>query len=217
MNAIARPSVVPAKTLGNPVNLNGDALSREGVPTGTPETKTQQREEKPPSRAEVVELLRSIDATLKRLDSAVSELLEQPNVKARRVAAAPPPPEPKRVTPSRNDPRVQAVLRAVSDITSVPVAELYDANRYAGPAEARQIAMALLRELVWGMSYPRLGKIFDRDHTTALSALQKVRIKLGRGERAFAERYARCHERATALIEQINSSHRSVSEVVTDP
>lgn len=41
-------------------------------------------------------------------------------------------------------------------------------------AEARFMAMYLVRDLL-GLSYPAIGKLFDRDHTTIVHGVQRVR------------------------------------------
>ena len=55
-----------------------------------------------------------------------------------------------------------------------------------GTAEARQVAMYLIRKLT-NLSLPDIGKEFDRDHSTALYAIRKVEASLKNGDPALQE------------------------------
>jgi chromosomal replication initiator protein len=50
-----------------------------------------------------------------------------------------------------------------------------------GTAEARQVAMYLIRNLV-KLSLPDIGKEFARDHSTVLYAIRKVEQQLKKGD-----------------------------------
>ena len=50
-----------------------------------------------------------------------------------------------------------------------------------GTAEARQIAMYLIRKLT-NLSLPDIGKEFARDHSTVLYAIRKVEVALKNGD-----------------------------------
>ena len=50
-----------------------------------------------------------------------------------------------------------------------------------GTAEARQIAMYLIRKLT-NLSLPEIGKEFNRDHSTCLYAIRKVEVALKNGD-----------------------------------
>ena len=56
-----------------------------------------------------------------------------------------------------------------------------------GTAEARQIAMYLIRKLT-NLSLPDIGKEFDRDHSTVLYAIRKVEVSLKGGDQYMQDR-----------------------------
>jgi len=56
-----------------------------------------------------------------------------------------------------------------------------------GTAEARQIAMYLIRKLT-NLSLPDIGKEFDRDHSTVLYAIRKVEVSLKNGDQYMQDR-----------------------------
>ena len=58
---------------------------------------------------------------------------------------------------------------------------LRGANKSKNTAEARQIAMYLIRKLT-NLSLPDIGREFARDHSTALYAIRKVEMALKRGD-----------------------------------
>lgn len=68
---------------------------------------------------------------------------------------------------------VRSVVQDVSRISGVPVTDIYGRVPRGPAAKARQAAMYLAR-LRTGKSYPVLGRIFGRDHTTVISAVRKV-------------------------------------------
>lgn len=73
--------------------------------------------------------------------------------------------------------RVEKIIRITSEVTGVPEIELLSKRR--GFSDQRHIAMYLSIKLL-GMSYPEVGRLFSRDHTTVLRACKKVE-KRGRG------------------------------------
>jgi len=56
-----------------------------------------------------------------------------------------------------------------------------------GTAEARQIAMYLIRKLT-NLSLPDIGKEFDRDHSTVLHSIRKVEVSLKGGDQYMQDR-----------------------------
>ena len=50
-----------------------------------------------------------------------------------------------------------------------------------GTADARQVAMYLIRQLT-NLSFPEIGKEFARDHTTVMHAVKKVEAALKTGD-----------------------------------
>ncbi|HTO71761.1 MAG TPA: DnaA/Hda family protein [Myxococcota bacterium] len=69
------------------------------------------------------------------------------------------------------------VLTAVSRQFNVRVRELRSASRSARVTVPRQVAMYLMRRYC-GLSYPEIGRIFSRHHTTALHADRVVQEQL---------------------------------------
>lgn len=68
------------------------------------------------------------------------------------------------------------VKKAACARFGVTLAEIDSPARTATIARARQIAMAVVRDLFPLVSYPELGTAFGgRDHTTAIGAVQKVK------------------------------------------
>lgn len=64
---------------------------------------------------------------------------------------------------------VIVICKVVCDHYGVTLDDLFSTRRWQPLARARQDAMCLIRRLV-GLSYPQIGRIFDRDHTTVLYA-----------------------------------------------
>ena len=54
-------------------------------------------------------------------------------------------------------------------------------NKSKGTAEARQIAMYLVRKLT-NLSLPDIGREFAKDHSTVLYAIRKVEVALKNGD-----------------------------------
>ena len=75
------------------------------------------------------------------------------------------------------DQRIEKVIKATSDVTGVPVADLLSKRRLN--SDERHIAMYLSVRLL-GCSYPEVGRAFGRDHTTVYYACKKL-SKRGRG------------------------------------
>ena len=57
-----------------------------------------------------------------------------------------------------------------------------------GTAEARQVAMYLMRKLISSMSLPDIGKEFGRDHSTVLYGIRKVEVALKNGDQYMQDR-----------------------------
>ncbi|PIT92726.1 MAG: chromosomal replication initiator protein DnaA [Candidatus Harrisonbacteria bacterium CG10_big_fil_rev_8_21_14_0_10_42_17] len=66
------------------------------------------------------------------------------------------------------------IIKAVSEFSDIPLNDLLNRSRKKEVAEARQIAMYLLRDML-SLSYPFIGKrLGKRDHTTAIYACEKI-------------------------------------------
>jgi chromosomal replication initiator protein len=72
---------------------------------------------------------------------------------------------------------VSGIVKRVAAAFGVTERELRGATRLRGVLRPRQVAMYLVRELT-GLSLPRIGAAFARDHTTVLHACRKVEEEL---------------------------------------
>lgn len=73
---------------------------------------------------------------------------------------------------------VDVIKRAVGDYFGVTVAEFDSATRTQAVSFPRAVAMYLCRNRI-GASYPEIGRQFGgKDHTTAVSAVKKVRAMI---------------------------------------
>ena len=86
-------------------------------------------------------------------------------------------------TGSRRDVRVNAnrVISLVARHFDVRIKSLRSANRSARITVPRQIAMYLVRRLC-GLSYPEIGRLFGRHHTTALHSFRRTRGRIDQHE-----------------------------------
>jgi chromosomal replication initiator protein len=75
--------------------------------------------------------------------------------------------------PTSRDGVLDAIMKRVCAAFGVSRKELLDTSRLRSVLVPRQVAMYLARELA-GLSLPRIGAAFDRDHTTVLHACRKV-------------------------------------------
>ena len=69
--------------------------------------------------------------------------------------------------------KVTATLEAVARWFDVSVKAILGNSRLTSIARARHVAMYLLYKHTQ-MSYPEVGKLFDRDHTSVLHAVRRV-------------------------------------------
>lgn len=73
--------------------------------------------------------------------------------------------------------RMMAVIHATAQVSGVTVREILATDRHARVAHPRQIAMALCREIP-GASFPQIGRVFHRDHSTVMHAVDAVRKRM---------------------------------------
>ena len=78
------------------------------------------------------------------------------------------------------------IISQVSKFYSIDENVLRGTLKNKGTAEARQIAMYLIRKLT-NLSLPDIGKEFDRDHSTVLYAIRKVEVALKNGNAALQD------------------------------
>ena len=78
-------------------------------------------------------------------------------------------------------PTPSLIISQVCKFYSVDEVVLRGTQKNKGTAEARQVAMYLIRKLT-NLSLPDIGKEFARDHTTVLYAIRKVEVALKNGD-----------------------------------
>ena len=78
-------------------------------------------------------------------------------------------------------PTPSLIISQVCKFYSLDEAVLRGTQKNKGTAEARQVAMYLIRKLT-NLSLPDIGKEFARDHTTVLYAIRKVEVALKNGD-----------------------------------
>lgn len=69
--------------------------------------------------------------------------------------------------PPRRVPRITEIIQACADEWDVPVTRIQSVRQHARYARPRQVAMYLARELT-DNSFPILGRVFRRDHSTVI-------------------------------------------------
>lgn len=67
----------------------------------------------------------------------------------------------------------EAIFVAAADVCYVTVARVLSSSRDLSVARARHVVAYLLR-VDCGMSYPQIGTVLGRDHTTAMHAVRHV-------------------------------------------
>ncbi len=72
---------------------------------------------------------------------------------------------------------VEKIFSAITDRTGISKADMIGKKREKSVAEARHLAVYLIREMT-EMSLPNIGKLFDRDHSTILTSYQKIARKV---------------------------------------
>lgn len=72
-----------------------------------------------------------------------------------------------------HDPGIAAIIEAAGREFGISVRQILSERRQRDVVEARHVAMWLARELTW-RSYPAVGRIFRRDHTSVIHAISRV-------------------------------------------
>ncbi len=75
--------------------------------------------------------------------------------------------------PTSREGSVAAIIRRVAAAFGIAEKQLLGSSRLRNVLVPRQVAMYLVRELA-GLSLPRIGTAFGRDHTTVLHACRKI-------------------------------------------
>ena len=78
-------------------------------------------------------------------------------------------------------PTPSLIISQVCKFYNVDEVVLRGTQKNKGTAEARQVAMYLIRKLT-NLSLPDIGKEFARDHSTVLYAIRKVEVALKNGD-----------------------------------
>ena len=68
---------------------------------------------------------------------------------------------------------LRAVVAKVADVHQVTATAIMGRSRYKSVARARMVVMFELRGL--GFSYPEVGRLVGRDHTTVMAAVRRCR------------------------------------------
>ena len=71
----------------------------------------------------------------------------------------------------------EKVITYVSQKTNIPFEDIVGKKRTDSIANARQIAVFLLRELT-DMSHANVGKVFNRDHATVVASVNKIKERI---------------------------------------
>ena len=93
---------------------------------------------------------------------------------------------------------VETIIDVVAEHFKMQVADLLGKKRNKEIVMPRQIAMYLAREM-GNMSYPDIGRAFDRDYTTVIHSYEKVKAELKRDTTlrgAISDIRSRAHARA---------------------
>ena len=83
-------------------------------------------------------------------------------------------------------PTPSLIISQVCKFYSVDENVLRGTLKNKGVAEARQMAMYLIRKLT-NLSLPDIGKEFAKDHSTVLYAIRKVEVALKNGDKTIQE------------------------------
>lgn len=85
--------------------------------------------------------------------------------------------------------RIGRVVEYVAKETNVPAETILGHRRYPDVVQARRLAICACRDAM-GLSYPDLGRAFNKDHTVAMDSVKEIQYQLGRVDRYGATRDA---------------------------
>lgn len=69
--------------------------------------------------------------------------------------------------------KISQIISGVEHFYDLPRGALFDRDRSKTVAEARSVAMYMCHKLT-NKSYPELGDVFHRDHSTVVKAIKRV-------------------------------------------
>jgi len=102
----------------------------------------------------------------------------------------------------------------MAEANGVSKSEIVGSRRFKEVALARFVSMYILRDL-FELSYPALGDLFNRDHTSALAAVRIINERCVR-DKYFAQHIAmfielvrRGREKGYSVLDQIPVGNRS--------
>ena len=81
------------------------------------------------------------------------------------------------------------IIKAAATLADCSVSEMVGPTRVASIARVRQAAFLVARETM-GLSYPRIGYWFNRDHTTIIFGCRNADPKIAGAVLALAVRFA---------------------------
>lgn len=145
-----------------------------------------------PSDVRTLRLHRALDETRRLLVDHIERSISELQTALTNVAAARSPLDGQlaevalaELVGSGVEPKVDAacVMAATAEYFDLTVDELRGRRGVKHIAQARQIAMYLCRELT-DLSLPGIGRVFDRDHTTVMHAVRKIREEVAVGGNA---------------------------------
>lgn len=72
-----------------------------------------------------------------------------------------------------NYPKADRIILMVAIHTGIPYDAIKGRDKHRSVVRARQVAMSAVRARL-GLSYPELGIVFGKDHTTVMSGVKRV-------------------------------------------
>ena len=72
---------------------------------------------------------------------------------------------------------IERIITAVSKKYGVPVEDIKSKKKTDNIANARHVAIYIIKKLL-NLSYPSIGQIFGRDHSTVISSMNKVELNI---------------------------------------
>ncbi len=88
----------------------------------------------------------------------------------------------------RDDTTGAEIIKAVADEFGLSVSDVKSQRRQPNLVKARQMFMLLARQFAKHLSYPQIGEIVRRDHTTVMYGANKAADRLERDEWYAAKR-----------------------------
>ncbi len=133
----------------------------------------------------VTDNVRDLESALRRL-SAYSELTNSPLTPENAARLLAPISD-----LASSAPTPERIIAVCAEAFGISSGEILDRSRRPIPSAARRVAMYLTRELT-DLSFPKIGKAFDRDHSTVISACRGILSQISR-DRRFANRVTAIH------------------------